>query len=129
MSKKYEITDYQWKKIAPFIPKKPSACGREPRDPRELMNAIFWVLRTGSPWCEIPKEYGPWRTAYNNFRRWEAKGVMEKIFTAVMPGTDTIEEIQIDSTCAHAHQHASGAKKGLLHRGHRTKVWDEPGED
>jgi putative transposase len=129
MSKKYEITDYQWQQIEPFIPKKPSTCGRDPRNPRELVNAILWVLRTGAPWCEIPKEYGPWKTAYNNFRRWEAKGVMEKIFQAVAPEALTINEAQIDSTSVHAHQHAAGAKKGLMVRAPRRKVWDAPEED
>ena len=121
MSNKYEITDYQWGKIEPCIPKKTSTCGRARRDPIELINAIIWVLRTGSPWCEIPERYGSWRTAYNNFRKWEEKGVREKIFNAVMPKSNEIEEIQVDSTIVRVHQHGTGAKKGILERGHRMK--------
>lgn len=63
---KYELTDYQWSLIKPLIPSKTSTCGRARRDPRQLFNAIFWVLITGSPWCALPKHYGPWHTAYNN---------------------------------------------------------------
>ncbi|MCI8628244.1 MAG: transposase [Firmicutes bacterium] len=36
----------------------------------ELLNAIIWVLRKGSPWCVLPKKYGYWHTVYNNFRKW-----------------------------------------------------------
>jgi len=67
---KYELTDYQWNQIKSLIPPKTSTCGRAQRDPRELMNAIVWVLRTGAPWCELPEKYDPWHTAYNNFRKW-----------------------------------------------------------
>jgi transposase len=87
------------------------------------------VLRTGAPWCEIPKEYGPWKTAYNNFLRWNEKGVMEKIFKAVAPEALSITEAQIDSTSVRAHQHAAGAKKGPLARKPPRRVWVAPEED
>lgn len=46
---KYELTDYQWSQIKDLILPKTSTCGRARRDPRELLNAIICVLRTGSP--------------------------------------------------------------------------------
>lgn len=66
---KYKLTDYQWKQIEPLIPPKTSKCGRARRNPRELIDAIIWVLRTGSPWCALPKEYGSYHTVYNNSLR------------------------------------------------------------
>ena len=111
---KYELTDYQWNKIKDLIPPKTSTCGRARRDPRELMNAIIWVLRTGAPWCELPKKYGPWHTAYNNFRKWTCEGIIEKIFKRFSPLAEETMEFQIDSTYVKAHQHSAGAKKGAL---------------
>ena len=109
---KYELSDYQWEQIKNFIPAKTSKCGRARRDPRELINAIVWVLRTGSPWCALPEKYGNWHTAYNNFRKWTQEGVMAKIFEAFAPKEDETAELQIDSTYVKAHQHSAGAKKG-----------------
>lgn len=56
--KKYELTNYQWYLIKPLIPPKTSICGKARCDSRQLFNAIFWVLITGSPWCALPKHYG-----------------------------------------------------------------------
>ncbi len=111
MMENYEISDYQWKQIKDLIPPKTSKCGRARRDPRELMNAIVWVLRTGAPWCALPEKYGPWHTAYNNFRKWTNQGVIEKIFQEFAAKPEECTEIQIDSTYVKAHQHSSGAKK------------------
>ncbi len=113
---KYELNDYQWNQIKDLIPPKTSKCGRERRDPRELMNAIIWVLRTGSPWRELPKKYGPHTTTYNNFRKWTKEGIMEKIFKKFSPVAEETIQIQIDSTYVKAHQHSAGAKKGALKR-------------
>lgn len=66
---KYELTDYQREQIKDLFSPETSKCGRARRDPKELMNAIIWVLRTGSPWCALPEKYGSWHTVYNNFRR------------------------------------------------------------
>lgn len=108
---KYELSDYQWEQIKDEIPPKTSTCGRARRDPRELINAIIWVARTGSPWCELPKKYGPWHTAYNNFRKWTEDGTIRRIFEKVMPKNDEISEIQLDGTYIRAHQHSAGIKK------------------
>lgn len=108
---KYEISDYQWSQIKDFIPPKTSKCGRARRDPRELINAIIWVLRTGSPWCALPEKYGPWHTAYNNFRKWTKEGVITKIFEMFAAKSYECKQIQIDSTYIKAHQHSAGAKK------------------
>ena len=113
---KYELTDYQWSQIKDLIPPKTSTCGRARRDPRELLNAIIWVLRTGAPWCELPEKYGPWHTAYNNFRKWTREGVLENIFKKFASLAEDADEVQIDSTYVKAHQHSAGAKKGDLQR-------------
>ena len=47
---------------------------------RAIMEAILWKLRTGAPWQDIPANLCPWKTAYNRFNRWAAKGLWEKFF-------------------------------------------------
>lgn len=113
---KWELSDYQWEQIKDFFPPKTSKCGRARRDPRELLNAIIWVLRTGSPWCALPEKYGSWHTVYNNFRKWSQEGVIEKIFHYFCSNSKEYSQIQIDSTYIKAHQHSAGAKK--------KGVWD-----
>ncbi len=46
--KRYELTDEQWKLIEPYLPKRTATTGRKPRDPRQMMDGIMWVLCSGS---------------------------------------------------------------------------------
>jgi len=108
---KYDLKDYQWEQIKDEIPPKTSKSGQPRRDSRELINAIIWVARTGSPWCELPEEYGPHTTAYNNFRKWTDDGTIGRIFAKVSPKSEDAAEIQLDGTYIKAHQHSAGVKK------------------
>ena len=101
------------------FPPKTSKCGRARRDPIELLNAIIWVLRTGSSWCAFPEKYGYWHTVYNNFRKWSQQGIMEKIFNYFCANAEQSSQIQIDSTYVKAHQHSAGAKKRGIGGGNR----------
>lgn len=56
--RRYEITDFEWSIIAPLLPNKPRGVPRA--DDRKVLNGIFWRLRTGSPWADIPERYGPY---------------------------------------------------------------------
>ena len=47
---------------------------------REIMEAILWKLRTGAPWRDVPGDLCPWKTAYNRFNRWSAKGQWHHFF-------------------------------------------------
>lgn len=68
----YELTDLEWSIIEPLLPNKPR---RVPRvyDLR-MLNGIYWLLRTGSPWTDIPERYEPYTTCDNRFVRWAAGG-------------------------------------------------------
>ena len=52
-------------------------------DDRRVLNGIFWVLRTGSPWRDLPERYGPYTTVYNRFNRWAKAGVWVQVFEAL----------------------------------------------
>ena len=86
--------------------------GSPGRDNRVFVEAVLWIVRTGSPWRDLPDGFGPWNSAFRRFSRWSAKGVRHRIFAAMADDGD-FEYLIVDSTIIRAHQHASGAKKGL----------------
>jgi hypothetical protein len=60
---RYELTDFEWAAITSFLPNKPRGIPRV--DDRRVLNGIFWVLRSGAPWRDLPVSYGPRTTCYN----------------------------------------------------------------
>ena len=76
-----------------------------------MISGIFFVLRTGVPWRDLPKEFGPWNSVYTRFRRWCRSGLWEKILTLV--GADACGSIRcVDCTHIKVHQHAANAAGG-----------------
>ena len=65
---RYEFSDYEWTAIKPMLPSKPRGVRRV--NDRRVLNGIFWVLRSGAPWRDLPATYGPRTTCYNRFIRW-----------------------------------------------------------
>ena len=55
--RRYELSDFEWSIIEPLLPNKPRGVPRA--DDRRVLNGIYWRLRTGSPWADIPERYGP----------------------------------------------------------------------
>jgi transposase len=101
---RHALSDTEWQLIAPILPCKPRGVPRV--DDRRVLNGIFWILRSGAPWRDLPERYGPYTTCYNRFVRWRRAGVWDRILTAISHGDDA--EVQmIDSTIVRAHQHAS----------------------
>jgi len=68
-----DLSDDEWKRIKSLVPKPKSGKGKRGRpalDRRVLMNAIFYVVRSGCAWRLLPNDFGPWRTVYGYFRQW-----------------------------------------------------------
>ncbi len=79
-----DLSDGEWKILEPLVPEaKP---GGRPRahQPRELLNAIFYVLRGGCAWRLLPQDFLPWQTAYHYFRAWRIDGTWERIRCATL---------------------------------------------
>lgn len=79
--KKYatDLTDEQWQIIAPLIPPaKPRGRERE-IDIREVINAIFYLLKSGCQWRMIPNDFPKWQTVYDYFSKWKKDGTWKKI--------------------------------------------------
>jgi putative transposase len=107
-----ELTDWQWRKIEDLVQGKKGDKGRSGDDNRLFVDAVLWVLRTGSPWRDLHPEFGNWNSVYVRFRRWARNGVWESLFNALADDPN-FEAIMIDATIVRAHQHAAGAKGGL----------------
>ena len=55
---------------------------------RRVLNGIFWVLRSGAPWRDLPDDFGPYTTCYNRFVRWRRAGVWGRIMNALATAHD-----------------------------------------
>ena len=106
---RYDLSEAEWRLIAPLLPNKPRGVARV--DDRRVVNGIFYVLRTGSPWRDLPERYGPYTTVYNRFNRWARKGVWLRVFETLAASSPQSMHL-IDSSIIRAHQHAAGGKRG-----------------
>jgi transposase len=106
---RYDLSEAEWRLIEPWLPNKPRGVPRV--DDRRVINGIFYVLRTGSPWRDLPERYGPYTTVYNRFNRWAKAGVWLRIFETLAAKSPQSLHL-IDSSIIRAHQHAAGGKKG-----------------
>ncbi|WP_353963887.1 transposase [Streptomyces sp. NBC_00233] len=64
------LTDSQWARIEPPLPDRTPRRGGRWRDHRQVIDAIAWNYRTGSPWMDLPAEFGSWKGAYSRLRNW-----------------------------------------------------------
>ena len=104
------LRDDQWKRLESMLPGKAGDPGRTGEDNRRFIEAVLWVARTGSPWRDLPAEFGLWNSVYKRFRRWSDNGVWERAFAELAKDAD-FEQMFLDSTIVRAHQHSSGAAK------------------
>lgn len=75
-----DLTDKQWKRIKPLIPFKRKKTGRPPKDPREVINGILYVLSTGCRWKDLPHDIEASPTTCNDkLREYQRKGIWTKI--------------------------------------------------
>ncbi len=106
----YNLTDFEWRVIKPLLPNKPR--GVRGVDDRRVLNGIFWVLRSGAPWRDLPERYGPHTTCCNRFVRWRKAGAWGRLMDAISAARDNTIQM-IDSTSIRVHQQAATAKSGV----------------
>jgi transposase len=114
------LTDDDWESIADAF-SEPAATGRPRRDPRTVLDGILWVLRTGSPWRDLPEEFGAWKTAWRMFDTWTADGTLAKILRRlqgkfVAAGAIDGQLWCIDGTIVRAARCAGGGGKKVIQR-------------
>lgn len=109
---RFVVTDGLWKRLEEYLPGKASDAGVTAKDNRRFVEAVFWRVRTGAPWRDLPAAFGNWNSQFRRFRRWAKAGVFERLFNA-MSGDPDLEYALIDGTIVQVHQKATGAKGGL----------------
>ncbi len=109
----HDISDDTWHLLEPVLPGRKGCWGRVAQDNRRFINAIFWILRTGVPWRDLPPDYGDWENTHRRFSRWRDKGVWKRILEHLIQDPD-YEWLMIDSSHIKVHPHASGANGFFL---------------
>ncbi|QPF82001.1 IS5 family transposase [Bradyrhizobium genosp. L] len=104
---RYELTEHEWTAIKPMLPNKPRGVPRV--NDRRVLNGIFWVLRSGAPWRDLPGAFGPYTTCYNRFVRWRRAGVWSRIIDALAAAHDAAVQM-IDTSIVRVHQHGACIK-------------------
>ncbi len=107
MQGRHDLTDAEWAIISPLPPDKPRGVPRV--DDRRVISGIFHILRTGTPWRDLPQRCGPHATVCN---RWARQGVRERLFGALATGSPGSLHL-LDASVVRVHQHAAGGKKGV----------------
>jgi len=105
---RYDLTDFEWSVIEPLMPM--GRRGPKPQNNWQILNGMFYILRTGSPWRDLPERYGPYTTVYDRFNRWRKAGIWDKLMDAIVKAHDGKVQM-IDSSIVRVHQHASGVQK------------------
>jgi len=131
MSTRYELTDEQWQAVEPILPQRTATTGRKPKDPRQMLNGIVWVLRSGAPWRDVPERYGRWQTVYDYYRHWRDDGTFGRILSALQIRLDREGRIDwdlwcIDGSSVRAARAAGGAAKKVspsIHKSPKTTLW------
>lgn len=104
------LRDDQWARIEGMLPGKVGDRGRSAEDNRRFVEAVLWIARTGSPWRDLPEEFGLWNTVFRRFARWSDAGVWAQVFATLAQDAD-FEGVFLDTTIVRAHQHTAGAPK------------------
>jgi transposase len=111
---RHDLTDEEWARLEPLLPERSPRRGGRWADHRVVINGVMWRTRSGSPWRDLPRDYGNWKTVYNRHRRWSGDGTWVGILEELRRDADAHEgpgwTIGIDAGVVRAHQHAAGAR-------------------
>ena len=114
---RYDLADEEFELLKLLLPdERPCKPGCPYRSHRQVVNGMFWILRTGAPWRDLPRRYGPWTTVYDRFRRWRKQGRWHQMLCALEAKARKMDRIDfsfgaIDGSTVRAHKAAAGAKK------------------
>ena len=112
-----DLNDEQWQVLEPLIaeaepPRRADGKGRPRRNPREVLNGILWILRTGAQWADLPDRYPPYQTCHRRFQEWVRAGMLDQVLQAIAAdlqerGEIDLSECFIDGTFVVAKKGAS----------------------
>ena len=74
-----EPTEQQWEALLALLAEADQAARRKPLPHRPILDGILWVLRTNRRFCDIPPEYGAYKTIESRYRRWQQRGIWPQL--------------------------------------------------
>jgi transposase len=104
------LSDAQWALIEPLVPGRQGDPGRHGNNNRLFVEAVLWILRTGSPWRDLPKHLGNWHSTFVRFQRWTRSERWDRLLKH-LSSEPQLRAVFLDSTVVRAHPHAAGALK------------------
>ena len=112
------LSDEVWARIEPLLPPLQGRMGRPMRDHRVLVEGAIWRFRTGSPWRDLPSEFGPWQTVWKRHARFAEDGIWDEVLTVLLTEADAVGQldwqVSVDSTIARAHQHGTNTRREVV---------------
>jgi transposase len=108
---RHDLSDHAWSLLAPHLPGQKGQWGGIAQDNRRFLNGVLWILRAGSPWRDLPPDYGDWKNTHRRFCRWRDSGTWEKLLEQLIDEPD-FEWLMIDASHIKVHPHATGAVGG-----------------
>lgn len=114
--RRHDISEHAWSLLEQRLPGRQGCWGGIAHDNRLFINGVFWILRTGAPWRDLPPDYGHWKNTHRRFCRWRDKGIWQGLLEALMSEPDfewLMSHVKV-------HPHAAGARGGNQAMG-RTK--------
>ena len=104
MTRRHELTLTQFETIAHLLPGRKGVRGPNV-DNHKFLNGIFWYLKSGTPWRDLPQRYGHWKIVHRRFSRWCKAGIFQNIFKKLLENNrEEFETIQLDSSIVKGHQ-------------------------
>jgi transposase len=118
--RRHDLDDRAWGLLEPHLPGRKGAWGGIAQDNRLFLDAVFWILRTGAPWRDLPPDYGDWKNTHRRFCRWRDKGQWESLLEVLLnePG---YEWLMIDAGHCKVHPDAAAGARGGNQAMSRTK--------
>ncbi len=123
-----DLTAAQWAILEPLLPKprlRRDRRGRPWRDPRDVLNGVLWILRTGAPWKDLPARYPSYQTCHRRFQRWVDNGTLKRVLKALAQdlyarGGLDLSETFIDGSFASAKKKGATSARRSAARGPRS---------
>ena len=117
------ISDRVWQALEPAVTAAKHSAAGAPTDQsdREFVEAVLYLNRTGCPWRDLPAALGYWHAVYMRFRRWEERGVWQRLWKGLQAEPFAqARALFVDSRTVRAHHHAAGVPKKTV----RSRLWD-----
>src|SRR5215207_3291344 len=94
-----DLSDTEWECLNAHLPAREKRSRGRPRlhSPRQILDAVFYVLRSGCPWRLLPRDFPPWRTVYHWFRRWRIEGTFERLNAALRESLRVLARVETQS--------------------------------